>query len=169
MSDTIAAVSTGMQVSAIGILRLSGDEAINIVDKLFIPRSGKKMSESEDRKLVFGSLCDLDGQTLDICLCTISRAPHSYTGENTAEISCNCSKHNTYNCRNANSYKTNTHRYTCRIDQTAEPIPHDTVCSKNRMAFGWRHVFQNSISILQADIRVILRNNRSKYCCQNQQ
>ena len=61
MSDTIAAVSTGMQVSAIGILRLSGDKAINIVDKLFIPRSGKKMSESEDRKLVFGSLCDLDG------------------------------------------------------------------------------------------------------------
>ena len=88
MSDTIAAVSTGMQVSAIGILRLSGDKAINIVDKLFIPRSGKKMSESEDRKLVFGSLCDLDGQTLDICLCTISRAPHSYTGENTAEIQC---------------------------------------------------------------------------------
>lgn len=88
MSDTIAAVSTGMQVSAIGILRLSGDKAINIVDKLFIPRSGKKMSESEDRKLVFGSLFDLDGQTLDICLCTISRAPHSYTGENTAEIQC---------------------------------------------------------------------------------
>ena len=88
MSDTIDAVSTGMQVSAIGILRLSGDKAINIVDKLFIPRSGKKMSESEDRKLVFGSLCDLDGQTLDICLCTISRAPHSYTGENTAEIQC---------------------------------------------------------------------------------
>lgn len=88
MSDTIAAVSTGMQVSAIGILRLSGDKAINIVDKLFIPRSGKKMSESEDRKLVFGSLCDLDGQTLDICLCTISRSPHSYTGENTAEIQC---------------------------------------------------------------------------------
>ena len=88
MSDTIAAVSTGMQVSAIGILRLSGDKAIYIVDKLFIPRSGKKMSESEDRKLVFGSLCDLDGQTLDICLCTISRAPHSYTGENTAELQC---------------------------------------------------------------------------------
>ena len=88
MSDTIAAVSTGMQVSAIGILRLSGDKAINIVDKLFIPRSGKKMSESEDRKLVFGSLCDLDGQTLDICLCTISHAPHSYTGENTAELQC---------------------------------------------------------------------------------
>ena len=88
MSDTIAAVSTGMQVSAIGILRLSGDKAINIVDKLFIPRSGKKMSESEDRKLVFGSLCDLDGQTLDICICTISHAPHRYTGENTAEIQC---------------------------------------------------------------------------------
>ena len=88
MSDTIAAVSTGMQVSAIGIVRLSGDDAINIVDKLFYPQSGKKMSDCADRQLVFGKLADTDGQTLDICLCTISRAPHSYTGENTAELQC---------------------------------------------------------------------------------
>ena len=88
MSDTIAAVSTGMQVSAIGIVRLSGDDAINIVDKLFYPQSGKKMSDCAYRQLVFGKLADTDGQTLDICLCTISRAPHSYTGENTAELQC---------------------------------------------------------------------------------
>ena len=88
MSDTIAAVSTGMQVSAIGIVRLSGDDAINIVDKLFYPQSGKKMSDCADRQLVFGRLTDTDGQTLDICLCTVSHAPHSYTGENTAELQC---------------------------------------------------------------------------------
>lgn len=88
MSDTIAAVSTGMQVSAIGIVRLSGDDAINIVDKLFIPQSGKKMSGCADRQLVFGRLMDVQGETLDICLCTVSRAPHSYTGENTAELQC---------------------------------------------------------------------------------
>lgn len=88
MSDTIAAVSTGMQVSAIGIVRLSGDDAINIVDKLFFPQSGRKMSDCADRQLVFGKLTDTDGQTLDICLCTVSRAPHSYTGENTAELQC---------------------------------------------------------------------------------
>ena len=83
MSDTIAAVSTGMQVSAIGIVRLSGDDAIKIADRLFLPQSGKKMRDCADRQLVFGSLTDACGETLDICLCTVSRAPHSYTGEDT--------------------------------------------------------------------------------------
>ena len=88
MSDTIAAVSTGMQVSAIGIVRLSGDDAIKIADRLFLPQSGKKMRDCADRQLVFGSLTDACGETLDICLCTVSRAPHSYTGEDTAELQC---------------------------------------------------------------------------------
>ena len=88
MSDTIAAVSTGMQVSAIGIVRLSGDDAIKIADRLFLPQSGKKMRDCADRQLVFGRLKDVQGETLDICLCTVSRAPHSYTGENTAELQC---------------------------------------------------------------------------------
>ena len=88
MSDTIAAISTGMQVSAIGIVRLSGDMAIDVVDKLFFPAEGRAMSEYPDRKLVYGELKDEKGDTLDICMCTISRAPHSYTGENTAELQC---------------------------------------------------------------------------------
>ncbi|MBQ1236164.1 MAG: tRNA uridine-5-carboxymethylaminomethyl(34) synthesis GTPase MnmE, partial [Oscillospiraceae bacterium] len=88
MSDTIAAIATGNQVAAIGIIRLSGDEAINIVDRLFKPQSGKPMSTYADRKLVYGSLEDMAGERLDLCLCTISRAPNSYTGENTAELQC---------------------------------------------------------------------------------
>ena len=88
MSDTIAAISTGAQISAIGIVRLSGDDAINIVSALFHPFSGKKMDEADDRKLIFGDLCDRNGELLDRCLCTVSRAPHSYTGEDTAELQC---------------------------------------------------------------------------------
>ncbi len=88
MSDTIAAVSTGMQVSAIGILRLSGDDAISIADKLFFPASGKALTNFPDRQLVYGCLKDAAGETLDYCLCTVSHAPHSYTGENTAELQC---------------------------------------------------------------------------------
>lgn len=88
MSDTIAAISTGNLVSAIGILRMSGDGSIEIVDRLFRPYSGKRMKDSRDRLLVFGELCDPDGQTLDICLCTISHGPNSYTGEDTAELQC---------------------------------------------------------------------------------
>lgn len=88
MADTIAAIATGTQVSAIGIIRLSGDETFRVIDRLFFPYSGKKMSESADRKLIFGELRDRGGELLDVCLCTISRAPHSYTGENTAELQC---------------------------------------------------------------------------------
>jgi len=88
MADTIAAIATGAQVAAIGIIRISGPEALPIVDRLFRPASGKLMSEYEDRKLVYGRLTDLSGDLLDLCLCTVSRAPHSYTGEDTAELQC---------------------------------------------------------------------------------
>ena len=88
MADTSAAIATGTQVSAIGIIRLSGDETFRVIDRLFFPYSGKKMSESADRRLIFGELRDRGGELLDVCLCTISRAPHSYTGENTAELQC---------------------------------------------------------------------------------
>lgn len=88
MSDTIAAISTGTSVSAIGIVRLSGADAIKIVNALFRPASGRAMAESEDRRLIYGTLCDTHGSALDVCLCTVSRAPNSYTGENTAELQC---------------------------------------------------------------------------------
>ena len=88
MSDTIAAIATGSQVAAIGIIRLSGERAIDIVDSLFFPASGKAMRDSGSRKLVYGSLRDRKGELLDLCLCTISRAPNSYTGEDTAELQC---------------------------------------------------------------------------------
>ena len=88
MSDTIAAISTGSVLAGIGILRLSGDDAISIVDKVFRPTVGGPMCARKDRVLVYGELFDKDGQRIDICLCTVSRAPHSYTGENTAELQC---------------------------------------------------------------------------------
>lgn len=88
MSDTIAAVATGNVLSAIGILRLSGDGTLAVIDRVFRPANGCPMSEAPDRKLVYGAFCDADGQTLDLCLCTVSRAPHSYTGEDTAELQC---------------------------------------------------------------------------------
>ncbi len=88
MSDTIAAIATGAQISAIGIVRLSGPETVAIIDKVFVPLRGKPMSERADRSLVYGSLVDRSGDLLDLCLCTVSRAPHSYTGEDTAELQC---------------------------------------------------------------------------------
>ena len=89
MPDTIAAVATGGQTAAIGILRLSGPDAIAVVDKVFRPLAGPPMAEREDRKLVYGRLVEeKSGVTLDHCLCTVSRGPGSYTGEDTAELQC---------------------------------------------------------------------------------
>ncbi len=88
MSDTIAAIATGAQVAAIGIVRLSGELAIPAVDRLFHPSSGRSMAQYEDRRLVYGALRSADGALLDMCLCTVSRAPNSYTGEDTAELQC---------------------------------------------------------------------------------
>ena len=88
MSDTIAAIATGAQLSAIGIVRLSGDDAIALADALFRPQSGKPIRRCEPHRLVYGSLYTRAGELLDLCLCTISRAGHSYTGEDTAEFQC---------------------------------------------------------------------------------
>lgn len=88
MNDTIAAIATGHQATAIGILRLSGPQAIAALDQVFTPVSGKPMSQQPDRLLVYGTLHDPNGLALDHCLATVSRAPHSYTGEDTAELQC---------------------------------------------------------------------------------
>ena len=88
MSDTIAALATGAQVSAIGIVRLSGERAIELADALFRAQSGRAMADCPPRTLVYGELHDRKGALLDLCLCTVSRAPNSYTGEDTAEFQC---------------------------------------------------------------------------------
>ena len=88
MSDTIAAIATAPGRGAIGILRLSGDHAISIASALFRPVSGGSLQEAKDRQLIYGTLFDETSGILDQCLATISRAPHSYTGEDTAEFQC---------------------------------------------------------------------------------
>ena len=88
MSYTIAAVSTGNVVSAIGIIRLSGDDAIAIAEKVFTLNNQKSLSDAPDRKLLLGDLHDKQGRTIDNCCAILSRAPHSYTGENTVEFHC---------------------------------------------------------------------------------
>ena len=88
MRDTIAAIASGHQVAAIGIVRMSGEDSIAFADRLFTPSFGGRLLTQPDRKLVFGELRDTEGRLLDLCLCTVSRAPASYTGENTVEFQC---------------------------------------------------------------------------------
>ncbi len=88
MADLIAALSTPQGRGAIGILRLTGDGAVETVSRVFRPLYGKSLSETPDRKLVLGELLSPEGKTLDQCLAAVSRAPHSYTGEDMVELHC---------------------------------------------------------------------------------
>ena len=88
MSYTIAAVSTGNVISAIGIIRLTGDDCAQIAGKVFALNSGKPLSEAPDKRLVLGQLHDKEGRVIDSCCAIYSRGPHSYTGEDTVEFHC---------------------------------------------------------------------------------
>ena len=88
MSDVIAAIATAPVPSAIGILRLSGPGCAEVLDQVFTPFHGVPMSARPDRQLVYGILHDREGRAIDQCLATLSRGPHSYTGEDTAELQC---------------------------------------------------------------------------------
>ena len=86
--DTIAAVSTPRGKGGIAVIRISGDEAIAIADKVFKPKGSKKLSEIESNREVWGDIYGEDGVSIDDGMGVCFRAPRSFTGEDTVEISC---------------------------------------------------------------------------------
>ena len=88
MEDIIAAISTGKQPCAIGILRLSGEGCAAVAEAVFSPASGQPLSEAPNRTLVLGILRDAKGREIDQALAVYTRAPHTYTGEDTVELQC---------------------------------------------------------------------------------
>lgn len=88
ITDTIAAISSAAGNSGIGIIRVSGDEAIEVVDKIFRPANkNKKLANVESHTVHYGHIMDGD-KTLDKVLVIVMKNPHSYTGEDTVEIDC---------------------------------------------------------------------------------
>ena len=87
-ADTVAAISTPPGPGAIGILRLSGPEAVPIAERCFKPLGRKALRDHGPRELVYGELLDSGGEAIDRVLCTYSLGPSSYTGEDTAEFQC---------------------------------------------------------------------------------
>lgn len=88
MADVIAAVSTGSQISAIGIIRLSGDGCALVADRVFRRANGGSVSLCPPRKLTLGTLQDAQGRTIDQCMAVFTPGPNSYTGEDTVEFHC---------------------------------------------------------------------------------
>ena len=88
MSHIIAAISTGLTVSAIGILRLSGNGCAEVAGKVFTLNNGTPLADAPNRRLMLGNLHDKEGRVIDQCMAVYTRGPHSYTGEDTVEIQC---------------------------------------------------------------------------------
>lgn len=88
---TICAPATIPGTGAISIIRVSGKEALTIADKI-IHLSGGSLAETEGYRLRYGTIFRADGSVLDNVIVSVFRAPHSYTGENSVEISCHASR-----------------------------------------------------------------------------
>lgn len=86
-SGTIAAIATPNAAGGIGIVRISGDSAIEIADRVFSAVSGKKLADAAGYSAHFGTV-SLCGKPIDEAIALVFRAPKSYTGENTVELSC---------------------------------------------------------------------------------
>lgn len=84
---TICAISTPLSEGAISLIRISGDKAITIADRVFRSFSGKKASDMKGHTCAYGKICGGE-KTVDDVLLTVFRTPKSYTGEDTVEISC---------------------------------------------------------------------------------
>ena len=88
--DTICAPATIPGTGAISVIRLSGPEALSIADKV-VTCNGTPLSSTDGYRIRYGTVLDNDGETVDNVLVSVFRAPHSYTGEDSAEISCHAS------------------------------------------------------------------------------
>lgn len=88
MNKTIAALSTAPGIAAIGIVRLSGPEAIAVADRIFRTRSGRSLCDAETRRVCLGTSLARDGESIDESVAIVFKAPNSYTGENMVELQC---------------------------------------------------------------------------------
>ena len=86
-TQTIAAISTAVTESGIGIVRISGEQAIEIADRIYIGKNGKKLADQKTHTIHYGYIADGEDM-IDEVLVLIMKGPHSYTGENTVEIDC---------------------------------------------------------------------------------
>lgn len=86
-NDTIAAISTGMTNSGIGIVRISGEDAVEVADRIFRKPNGRKLSQEKTFTIHYGHIYD-ENELIDEVLVMLMRGPRSYTAEDTVEIDC---------------------------------------------------------------------------------
>lgn len=164
-TDTIAAIATAMSESGIGIIRVSGDEAISLVDRIFCPKDRMKLADSSSHTVHYGYIVDGE-QVIDEVLILLMRRPKSYTKEDVVEIDCHggvlvmqkiLSTVCRYGARPAEPGEFTKRAFlNGRIDLSQAESVIDLINSKNE--FAWK----SSISQLQGSVRDKIDELRKK-------
>ena len=165
-NETIAAISTAMSNSGIGIVRVSGEDAISIVKKIFVPyRSGKDIEKVSSHTVHYGNIVE-NGRIIDEVLVIIMKAPNTYTRENVVEIDCHGGVlitkkilelllRNGARCSEPGEF-TKRAFLNGRIDLSQAEAVMDVINAKNNMALN------ASISQLKGNISNVIKDIRSK-------
>lgn len=163
--ETIAAISTGMTSSGIGIVRISGEDAFAVIEKIFVPAKEKDVTKSASHTVHYGTIVD-NGHVIDEVLVIIMRAPHTYTRENVVEIDCHGGMFvvkkifelvlkNGARCADPGEF-TKRAFLNGRIDLSQAEAVADIISAKSSMAL------EQSVSQLQGKMRDIIKKLREK-------
>ena len=88
MEDTISAIATAAGAAGVGIVRISGENALAVADKIFFALNGKLLTQVDGGRSVFGHVKNFSGEVVDEAIALVMRAPKSYTRENVVELQC---------------------------------------------------------------------------------
>ena len=166
--DTIVALATAAGVGAIAVIRLSGPRAIEIGDSIFLPKrkNGKRLAMQKSHTLHFGDIMD-NQESVDEVLIALMKSPHSYTGEDSVEISCHGSMYIQQKiiqvCRNKGARLAGPGEFTMRAflngkmdlsqaEAVADLIASDTSTSHSLAMKQMRGGFSNEIKILRDEL-----------------
>ena len=142
--ETIAAISTGMTSSGIGIVRISGREAFAVADRVY--KGKKKISETESHRILYGHIADA-GETVDEVLVMVMRAPHTFTGEDTVEINC--------------------HGGTFVVKRVLETVLKNGARAAGPGEFTKRSFLNGKLDLSQAEAVIDVINSENKYALQS--
>lgn len=162
---TIAAISTAMNNSGIGIVRMTGDESFQIADKVYNGKNNKKLSDQNTHTIHYGYIKDGE-DVIDEVLVMLMRGPHSYTGEDTVEINCHGGVYVVkrvletlikYGARPAEPGEFTKRAFlNGRLDLSQAEAVGDLISSSNEYAL------KNSVSQLKGNIRIKIDDIRNK-------
>ena len=142
--ETIAAISTGMTNSGIGIVRISGEDALTVADRIY--RGKNRISDAQSHTIHYGHIVD-DGETLDEVLVMVMKAPRTFTGEDTVEINC--------------------HGGTFVIKRVLESILKNGARAAEPGEFTKRAFLNGKMDLSQAEAVIDVINSESEYALQS--